>query len=230
MRPMAVVFAFGGYVLFRQAKCDRCVENRSFARFLNCRRLLLLLSRDSQSILRRRRTSNHLQSFVPVAPQYPSYSIPSRPIPFHPIPSDPIPRPALPPCPVGCSDHSAGAGAGLDAEEGRGGGGDENRDYHDDDGEDRNRDGEEYGFVMFDPVWGMPDYPPGHRTTKCEVRMDGWMDGSSFDRWIGGSIEPAMLCRVLGWGGKSAACIPCHLVVGLLARGLQQSSRKSTRV
>ncbi|CAN0444012.1 unnamed protein product [Pylaiella littoralis] len=52
-----------------------------------------------------------------------------------------------------------------DAEEGRGGdgggGGGE--------GEDRNMNGEEHGFVMFDPVWGKPDCPPGHRTTACEL-------------------------------------------------------------
>lgn len=62
----------------------------------------------------------------------------------------------------------------LDAEEGRGGqddGGDYG--YEADDGEEheRNMDGQEYGFVMFDPVWGKPDYPPGHHTTKCQASL-----------------------------------------------------------
>ena len=51
-----------------------------------------------------------------------------------------------------------------DAEEG--GGRDEGDGYDD---SDENMDGREYGFVMFDPVWGKPDYPPGHRTTACQV-------------------------------------------------------------
>lgn len=62
-----------------------------------------------------------------------------------------------------------------DAEEGRGGQDDvdDYGGYGDDgyDGEDRNLDGQEYGFVMFDPVWGKPDYPPGHHTTKCQVTL-----------------------------------------------------------
>lgn len=53
----------------------------------------------------------------------------------------------------------------ADAEEG--GGRDEENGYDD---SDENMDGREYGFVMFDPVWGKPDYPPGHRTTACQVR------------------------------------------------------------
>lgn len=52
----------------------------------------------------------------------------------------------------------------VDAEEG--GGRDEDDGYDD---SDDNMDGREYGFVMFDPVWGKPDYPPGHRTTACQV-------------------------------------------------------------
>lgn len=57
-----------------------------------------------------------------------------------------------------------------DAEEGRGGDDAAGNGYdYDDDGEDRNMDGQEYGFVMFDPVWGKPDYPPGHHTTACQV-------------------------------------------------------------
>ena len=59
----------------------------------------------------------------------------------------------------------------LDAEEGRGGQ-DNAGDYDYGEDEDENLDGQEYGFVMFDPVWGKPDYPPGHRTTKCQVGLD----------------------------------------------------------
>lgn len=59
----------------------------------------------------------------------------------------------------------------ADAEDGRGGGDDAGYNGDGDDEED-DMAGQEYGFVMYDPVWGKPDYPPGHRTTKCQVRAN----------------------------------------------------------
>lgn len=66
------------------------------------------------------------------------------------------------------------SGCVSDAEEGRGGqddAGDYGYDADNYDGEEGDLDGQEYGFVMFDPVWGKPDYPPGHHTTKCQASL-----------------------------------------------------------
>ncbi|CBN78430.1 conserved unknown protein [Ectocarpus siliculosus] len=82
-----------------------------------------------------------------------------------------------------------------DAEEGRGGDRDADNSGggYDDDWEDQNMDGQEYGFVMFDPVWGKPDYPPGHHTTKCQfcgvlccpclMGRDGWRGSRNRNVW-----------------------------------------------
>eukprot|EP00903_Cladosiphon_okamuranus_P012795 g11959.t1 len=93
----------------------------------------------------------------------------------------------------GVSDLSS-IGLLRDAEEGRGGqdgvGGVGDDGY---DREDGDLDGEEYGLVMFDPVWGKPDYPPGHHTTKCEfcgvmccpclMGRDGWRGARNRNVW-----------------------------------------------
>ncbi|CAM9111395.1 unnamed protein product [Scytosiphon promiscuus] len=94
----------------------------------------------------------------------------------------------------GYSDLSS-MGLLRDAEEGRGGDDDGRNGYDAGDGEDRNMDGQEYGFVMFDPVWGKPDYPPGHHTTACQVLFcgvlccpclmgrDGWRGTRNLNVW-----------------------------------------------
>lgn len=51
----------------------------------------------------------------------------------------------------------------IDADAEEGGGGD---DYEDD---VPDRGGDEYSFEMFDPVWGKPDYPPGHLPSARQV-------------------------------------------------------------
>lgn len=56
----------------------------------------------------------------------------------------------------------------ADAEEGGARLGDDDDDAVED---DEDLAGQEYGFVMFDPVWGKPDYPRGHHITACQARL-----------------------------------------------------------
>lgn len=58
-----------------------------------------------------------------------------------------------------CANITVFDNACTDEEEGAGG-----------DDDDEHRGGDDYGLVVFDPVWGKPDYPPGHKSTAPEVR------------------------------------------------------------
>ncbi|CAN0355128.1 unnamed protein product, partial [Ascophyllum nodosum] len=117
----------------------------------------------------------------------------------------------------GRSRRSVGAGGGSindlssnisrirDAEEGRGGAEDDGYSGDREDGEDMA--GQEYGIVMFDPVWGQPDYPPGHRTTACQtcgvmccpclMGKDGWRGARNQIVWKRIRRRAAVItCRV----------------------------------